>query len=134
MQRLIELFFEKPEILITILSGFLMPIILIYLNNKSNHGLKMLDKEIEIKYSDINNLKNQERSVYSSLSKILFDVQQLHVSLSGTCVDENCLNKAITKFDDSIVKYHEEISNNLLYMPSKAIDLIYKFSVVSRCN
>lgn len=124
---ILSLLTQKPEILITILSGFLLPIILVWLNNRYNLKQKDREKELELKYSVKNDLKVQERAVYSSLSKILFDVQQLHVSLSGTCVDQNCINNAISKFDSSVTKYHEEISNNLLCMPSKVIDLIYNF-------
>lgn len=127
IEKIINLLTEKPEILVTILSGFLLPIILVWLNNHYNLKQKDKEKELELKYSTKNDLKNQEKAVYSSLSKILFDVQQLHVALSGTCIDQNCINNAVTKFDESITKYHEEISNNLLYMPSKVIDLIYKF-------
>lgn len=127
MDKIINLLTEKPETLVTILSGFLLPIILVWLNNRYNLNQKDKEKEIELKYSMKNNLKNHEKSIYSSLSKILFDVQQLHVSLSGTCIDQKCIDNAVTKFDESITKYHEEISNNLLYMPSKVINLIYKF-------
>lgn len=127
LEKIITLLTEKPEILVTVLSGFLLPIILVWLNNRYNLKQKDIEKQLELKYSTKNDLKNQEKAVYSSLSKILFDVQQLHVSLSGTCIDENCINNAVTKFDASITKYHEEISNNLLYMPSKVIDKIYKF-------
>lgn len=88
---------EKPEILVTILSGFLLPIILVWLNNYYNLKQKDKEKELELKYSTKNDLKNQEKAVYSSLSKILFDVQQLHVALSGTCIDQNCINNAVTK-------------------------------------
>lgn len=126
-EGVVKLLSDKPEILVTILSGFLLPIILVWLNNIYNVKLKDKEKELELKYSQKNDLKTQEKAVYSSLSKILFDVQQLHVSLSGTCIDKNCIDNAVTKFDSSISKYHEEISNNLLYMPSKVIDLIYKF-------
>ncbi|MGN6439060.1 MAG: hypothetical protein ACTHMM_21130 [Agriterribacter sp.] len=126
-EKLINLLTEKPEILVTILSGFLLPIILVWLNNRYNIQQKDKEKELELKYSTKNDLKIQEKAVYSSLSKILFDVQQLHVSLSGNCIDQNCIDHAVTKFDESLIKYHEEISNNLLYMPSKIIDLIYKF-------
>ena len=71
--------------------------------------------------------RQREKSVYASLSKVLFDVQQLHVSLSGSCVSKNCINDAVSKFDKSVTKYHEEISNNLLYMSSAVIDDIYRF-------
>lgn len=80
-----------------------------------------------MKYSSKEDLRNQEKQVYASLSKILFDVQQLHVALSGTCVDQDCINNAVKKFDESVTKYHEEISNNLLYLPSDIINDIYTF-------
>lgn len=127
LEKILNLIIEKPEILVTILSGFLLPVILVWLNNYYNLKQKDREKQLDVKYNTQSEQKNQERAVYSSLSKILFDVQQLHVSLSGTCVDKNCIENALTKFDISVTKYHEEISNNLLYMPSKVIDLIYKF-------
>ncbi|TAF76454.1 MAG: hypothetical protein EAZ53_04165 [Bacteroidetes bacterium] len=127
LEKIINLLIDKPEILVTILSGFLLPVILVWLNNYYNLKQKDREKQLDVKYNTQSEQKNQERAVYSSLSKILFDVQQLHVSLSGTCIDKNCIENALTKFDTSVTKYHEEISNNLLYMPSKVIDLIYKF-------
>lgn len=86
-----------------------------------------MEKELEMRFNSKEDLRKQEKMVYASLSKILFDVQQLHVSLSGTCVDSNCIENAVNKFDSSITKYHEEISNNLLYMSSEVINLIYSF-------
>jgi DNA repair ATPase RecN len=80
-----------------------------------------------MKYKDKDDIRTQEKIVYSSLSKVLFDVQQLHVALSGTCIDENCISNALQKFDSSINKYHEEISNNMLFLSSEVINLIYKF-------
>ena len=88
---------------------------------------KRVEKDLELRYNSKEDLRNQEKAVYAALSKILFDVQQLHVELSGTCIDEDCINKAVEKFDKSVTKYHEEISDNMLYMPSKIIDDIYRF-------
>jgi hypothetical protein len=122
-----KLITEKPEIIITVLSGFLLPIALVWLNNHYNFKSKNKEKELDIKYNSKEEIRNQEKSVYASLSKILFDVQQLHVSLSGTCIDENCINNSVSKFDESVTRYHEEISNNLLYMASEVIDDIYRF-------
>ncbi len=122
-----KLIMEKPEIVVTVLSGFLLPIALVWLNNYYNLKSKNKEKELDAKFNEKEELRQQEKSVYASLSKILFDVQQLHVSLSGSCVDENCINDAVSKFDESVTKYHEEISNNLLYMSSAVIDDIYRF-------
>jgi hypothetical protein len=127
MNNILTFLTEKPEILVTVLCGFLLPIILVWLNNFYNLKLKNKEKELDVKFIAQEELRKQEKSVYASLSKILFDVQLLHVSLSGTCIDENCIESSIIKFDESIIKYHEEIANNLLYMPSFIIDRIYKF-------
>ena len=133
---IIEFIKENPTVVLTIITGLILPLGLVYLNNRNSIKLlenelslnsKKLDKELneEAKKEEI--IKAQERIVYSSLSKILFDVQQLHVSLSGTCIDKNCIDNSLEKFDKSIIKYHEEIANNMLYMPSKIINLIYEF-------
>ena len=118
---------NNPGLFTVLITGLLLPLGLLWLNNRNAHKIKELEKQLDEKYSGKEDLKNQERAVYSSLSKILFDVQQLHVGLSGSCVDKNCIDNAVAKFDVSITKYHEEISNNLLYMPSVIIDRIYKF-------
>lgn len=129
---------KNPTLIITILTGIVLPLGIVYLNNRNNIKLKniensllletkKLDKQLleDSKKGDI--IKGQERMVYASLSKILFDVQQLHVSLSGTCIDKTCIDKSLEKFDISISKYHEEIANNMLYMPSIIINNIYDF-------
>lgn len=118
---------NNPGLLTIILTGLLLPIGLVWINNRNTRKIKELEKELDEKYKVKDDLKTQEKSVYASLSKILFDVQQLHVSLSGSCVDKNCIENAIIKFDSSLTKYHEEISNNLLYMPSAIINNIYEF-------
>lgn len=128
---------KNPTLIVTILTGLFLPLGLVYLNNRNNIKLKTIENKLLLETKKLDKQldedskkrrdKGQERMVYASLSKILFDVQQLHVSLSGTCIDKNCIDKALEKFDGSISKYHEEIANNMLYMPSKIINLIYDF-------
>ncbi|NVK66088.1 MAG: hypothetical protein HWE22_15970 [Flavobacteriales bacterium] len=118
---------NNPGLFTILITGLLLPLGMLWLNNRNTKKLKELEKQLDEKYQGKAEIKNQERAIYSSLSKILFDVQQLHVSLSGTCIDKNCIDNAVSKFDTSITKYHDEISNNLLYMPSIIIDNIYKF-------
>lgn len=118
---------NNPGLFTVLITGLLLPLGMLWLNNRNTRKITELEKQLDEKYSNKETAKSQERAVYSSLSKILFDVQQLHVALSGSCVDKNCIDTAVTKFDTSITKYHEEISNNLLYMPSIIIDNIYKF-------
>lgn len=127
MIELLNFFKDKPEILITVLSGFLLPIGLVWLNNYYNLKSKSRDKELELEYNSKEEIQRSEKEIYASLSKILFDVQQLYVSLSGTCVDSTCIASAVSKFDSNIDKCHQEISKNLLYMPSNIINEIYRF-------
>ena len=118
---------NNPGLITIIITGLILPVGLVWINNRNTRKIKELEKELDQKYKGKEDVKNQEKAIYSSLSKILFDVQQLHVALSGTCVDKNCIENAMAKFDTSITKYHEEISNNLLYMPSNIINSIYSF-------
>jgi uncharacterized SAM-dependent methyltransferase len=80
-----------------------------------------------LKFKSKDDVRTQEKKVYSALSKILFDVQLLHVSLSGRCVDTNCILDAITKFDESVRKCHDDIADSMLYLSSDSINLIYQF-------
>lgn len=109
------------------ITGLSLPLLVLFLTNQHQRKMKNVDRELGIKYGSKEDLRNQEKQVYASLSKILFDVQQLHVALSGTCVDENCINDGVKRFDESVTKYHEEISNNLLYLSSETINNIYTF-------
>src|SRR5690554_1473350 len=127
MEELLSFFRERPEMLVTILSGFLLPIGLVWLNNYYNLRGKSREQELDLEYSSKKEIQRSEKEIYASLSKILFDVQQLHVALSGTCVDSNCITDAVKKFDTDVNKCHEEISKNLLHMPSSVINEIYRF-------
>jgi hypothetical protein len=118
---------KNPGLLSILLTGVLLPLGILWLTNVHNRKQKETEKSLDSKYNSKRHLRRQERKVYSSLSKILFDVQQLHASLSGSCEDADCIKNAIKKFDDSISKYHGDISNNMLYLSSQVINLIYSF-------
>jgi hypothetical protein len=104
-----------------------LPFGILFLTNRNNRKLKRIEKNLDIQYKPKEDLRAQEKKVYASLSKILFDVQQLHVSLSGTCVDANCIVDSLKKFDQSVSRCHDEIADNMLYLSSAAINLIYRF-------
>lgn len=126
--ELVHLIFEKnPGLANLILSGFLLPVAILWITGRNSRRMKEIEKKIELNYNSKEDVRKQEKTVYASLSKILFDVQQLHVALSGTCVDNACINEALQKFDMSVSKYHEEISDNLLFMSSVVINNIYRF-------
>jgi alpha-amylase/alpha-mannosidase (GH57 family) len=118
---------NNPGLLNILLTGVLLPMGVLWLTNRHNRKLKDLEKRLELKFKSKDEIRDQEKKVYSSLSKILFDVQQLHISLSLNCVGENCIADALKRFDSSISKCHDEIANNMLYLSSDAINLIYGF-------
>lgn len=51
----------------------------------------------------------------------------MQISLSLPSLEENYIAKTVKKFDESIAKYHGDISNNLLYLSSTAINLVYAY-------
>lgn len=129
---------QNPGLFYSFLSGLLLPIIILIINNTNSRKLKKielnnskeikkLEKELVLKSSKNELIENQNRIIFASLSQILFDVQALHVSLSGSCVDKQCIDEALTRFDESLKKYHDEISTCMLYVPSNVINLIYDF-------
>lgn len=118
---------NNPGLINIILTGVFLPLGILWMTNRHNRKLKEVEKTIDIKFKSKEDIREQEKKVYASLSKILFDVQQLHVSLSGKCIDTNCIADALKRFDHSVGKCHEDIANNMLYLSSKAIDLIYNF-------
>ncbi len=125
---ILKLIVEKnPGIINVILTGLFLPLGILWLTNRNTRKLKEIEKGLELKYKAKDDIREQEKKVYSALSKILFDVQQLHVALSGTCIDTSCIVDALKKFDLSVSRCHEEISNNMLYLSSEAINLIYQF-------
>ena len=87
------------------ITGLMLPLLVLWLTNRHQRKMKEVEKQLDIKYNSQEDLRSQEKQVYSSLSKILFDVQQLHVALSGTCVDENCILDAVKRFDDSVIPH-----------------------------
>jgi len=128
MEEIIKLILEQnPGLVTVVLIGVLLPIAILWLANRNNRKLKELEKSIDLKFKAKNDMREQEKRVYSSLSKILFVVQQLQVSLSGTCVDTSCIIDALKKFDNSVSKCHKDIADNMLYLSSDTINLIYDF-------
>jgi hypothetical protein len=118
---------KNPGLLSILFTGVLLPLGILWLTNRHNRKQKESEKSLDIKYNSKEDLRHQKRMIYASLSKILFDLQQLHTSLSDTATDSDSIINAIKRFEVSISKYHGDISNNMLYLSSPVINLIYKF-------
>ncbi len=118
--------------------GVLLPIYILWLTGRQNKKIKELEqqndilkivkaKEIEGNFIIEDAKKQHEKVVHSSLIKILFEVQKLHISLSGNCVDYKCLNEATNNFKESFSKYQSIISDNQIYLSSSVTNSLYKF-------
>jgi hypothetical protein len=130
----ITLILEKnPGLFNILLTGVVLPLSVLWLTNRNARKLKELEKKLELEYKAEDEIREQEKKVYASLSKILFDVQQLHVSLSGTCIDTGCIENGLKRFDTAVSKCHDDISNNMLSLSSPAINLIYEcYNIIGR--
>lgn len=134
----LEILKSNPGIVNNLITVLLLPIILLIITSRQSRKQKELEQKFEIEKEKLkkqlelgidpeNTKKIQENTVYSSLIKILFEVQKLHIELSGNCVDYKCLEKAVESFKASFTKYQEIISENQLYLKPKTTNELYDF-------
>lgn len=123
-----KFFSEHPETIVTILSGFLLPIVLVWLNNRYNLKQKEKEHEISREFNREDEQVSHEKIIHSSLVKILFEIQRLYISLS--CEPNNnddCILNASIEFQKSFGKYQAIISDNQIFLQSKVVNELYKF-------
>lgn len=129
---------NNPGIITTVVTALFLPIILLVVTNSQTRKQKDMDQKFEIEKEKLkrqielgidpeNTKKIQENLVYSSLIKILFEVQKLHIELSGNCVDYKCLEKAVDSFKPKFSQYQEIISENQLYLRPKVTNDLYDY-------
>lgn len=116
----------------------MLPIIILCLTGRQGRKIKKLEtdfeiskifktKKLESKFSTDAEKKEHEKIVHASLIKILFEVQTLHIALSGNCVDFKCIEDATKNFKDAFTKYQSIISDNQIYLSSQVTNSLYKF-------
>ncbi len=126
------------EILRFGLPSVLLPLLIIRWNNQHNIKLKELEQKLEVeklstsksieKTFVVDNEKRiHEKDVYACLLKTLFEIQKLHIELSGNCVDFKCIDSAVMKFKASLTKYQEIIADNQIYLSAEATNYLYGF-------
>jgi hypothetical protein len=134
-QKTIDLIVEISKF---VLPTIALPILILWLNNRHTRKIKELEqkyeldkldasKKVEAKYNVDTEKRSHEKEVYACLLKILFEVQKLHIDLSGNCVDFNCIDNAVTSFKSSLTKYQEKISDNQIYLAPEATNQLYGF-------
>ncbi len=120
------------------LPGIVLPILILWLNNRHNSKIKELEQKFELdkleaskkldtRYTVEDEKRIHEKDVYACLLKILFEIQKLHIELSGNCVDFKCIDTAVASFKASLTKYQEKISDNQIYLTPEATNQLYGF-------
>ena len=56
---------NNPGLLTILITGLLLPIGLVYINNRNNRKMKELEKELDIKFSNKEDIRQQEKIVYA---------------------------------------------------------------------
>jgi len=118
--------------------GVILPIIILFQTNRNARKQKTNDHEFELKklrtsreLDTSSNLatkrKQHENVMHSALINILFQVQKLHISLSGHCVDFNCIDTAVDEFQKEFTKQQALISTNQIFLNSYITNRLYKF-------
>ena len=118
---------KNPGLLNILLTGVMLPIGILWLTNRYNRKMRESEMTIDMRTHSKEDLRAQKKMVYASLSKILFDIQELYSSLNAESQDDVGLAEAIKEFDESIASYHQVISDNMLYLSSSIINHIYTF-------
>lgn len=137
-ELVLELLRTNPGVANTALTAVLLPLVILWMTNRHNRKLKERDHKSELKRAEFmkrlegavnENMQkaDHERLVHSSLIKILFEVQALHIALSGSCVDYKCIDEAMDKFKTSLAKYQQAIADNQLLLSSTVTNLLYRF-------
>jgi hypothetical protein len=133
-----EVYAKTLDFLEKIAPTVIIPVAVVWLSNRLVRKQKVLDQDFEIrKMKELKQFESDhqhniskrdyERVVHSSLVKILFQVQRLHISLSGSCVDLKCIDDAVIKFNQSLEVHQNIISENQIFVSSKTINKVYQF-------
>lgn len=134
----IELLIENPIILTTLATGLCLPTVILFLNNRQALKIKRLENELALskietekktqsKYEVDQQRRQHQNVVLSSLTKLLFEVQRLHIELSSKCDSQGCIDGALSKFNEAFGTYQATISDNQIYLSPDQINNIYGF-------
>ncbi len=131
MEFLDNIIKNNPGVVTTFITAFLLPIVMLLITNWQTIRLKKMDiskEKIALGLDVSSSSIKQENIVYSSLIKILFEVQKLHIELSGKCsIDFTCISKAVENFQIKFSEYQEIISDNQIYLKPKVTNELYGF-------
>lgn len=122
----------------TVLPAVILPIVILAVTLRNTRKNKELDqkheisklkaaKDVEARFTVDEERRLHEKEVYASLLKILFEIQKLHIELSGNCVNYDCIDTAVSSFKESLTKYQTKISDNQIYLTAASTNLLYGF-------
>jgi len=133
-----ELVIKILDTLKVIGPSVILPIVILWLTNRNTRKNRKMDqifelekleknKSLEVDYSMEANRKKHQIVVHSSLIKILFEVQKLHISLSGKCADFDCIDTAVNVFQKKFSEEQAQIAEFQIYLSSNITNRLYKF-------
>lgn len=132
-----SLFENNPGVVTTLLTAVLIPVLILFLNNRHNREIKKLDHshaiDMELQKREIEHNKQiehtkrvYENNVHACLVKILFAVQRLHVDISRDCGPTDT-DSAAEAFMKTLHEYQSEIANNQISLSPSNTNLVYAF-------
>ncbi len=133
-----EVIIQILDTLKLVAPSVLLPIFILWLTNRNARKNRESEQEFELKKLEKNKVldieydieasrKKHHIVVHSSLIKILFEVQKLHISLSGNCVDINCIDDSVKEFQNQFSEQQSKISEFQIYLSSNITNRLYKF-------
>ncbi|MBK7339686.1 MAG: hypothetical protein IPQ10_08730 [Saprospiraceae bacterium] len=116
----------------------ILPIFILWMTNRNARKNREIEQEFELKklqknkeldvdYSIELNRKKHHIIVHSALVNILFDIQKLHISLSGHCSDVSCIDDAMKEFQNKFTEQQAKISEYQIFLSSNITNRLYKF-------
>ncbi|MBK8497522.1 MAG: hypothetical protein IPL52_01570 [Flavobacteriales bacterium] len=121
-----------------VLPSVVIPLVIIAMNNAHNRktraseqafqlSMVSAEKNVASEFTVQEERRVHEKEVYASMLKILFEVQRLHIDLSGNCVDYKCIDSAVSNFKIALTTYQARISDNQIYLTPEATNELYGF-------
>jgi len=97
------------------------------LKHKFELDKKEFDQKISLTDKSIDTQKECSKNIHSTLTRMLFKVQNLYMKLSTSCADKECLVDEITKFEKGFSECSENISDHMVFVSPKITNNVYSF-------
>lgn len=118
---------SSPGIGNILFTAVLLPVIILLVTNRHQKNMKEVEVNLDLDKERLLSLYSHEDKTYGALTKILFDIQMLHVELSKPKCEKTCIINGLGGFKTELIKNQSEISESQLKLAPVLIDELYKF-------